>query len=243
MLRQEMETQGNFLFRYRGLFPVPIVVFGVGAFAWTHWHGAFPWFEPGGWGAFVCYGVSLFGLLIRSVVVGHVPAGTSGRNTQSQVAETVNRDGLYATVRHPLYFGNYFMWLGCILMTQSVSIAIIVSLVFALYYERIMFAEESFVAGKYGKMYTDWAADVPAFFPRLTRYRPSTRSLNLRKVFRQEVNGLLMLTLVFTLFALILEWESSSQDYAALSICMAAVLPMVLVLKVVTKKSRFFRVE
>ena len=59
MLRQEMETQGNFLFRYRGLFPVPIVVFGVGAFAWTHWHGAFPWFQPGGWGAFICYAVSL----------------------------------------------------------------------------------------------------------------------------------------------------------------------------------------
>ena len=243
MLREEMEAQGNFLFRYRGLFPVPIVFGGVAAFTWTGFYGAFSWFSPGGWGAIGCFIVSLFGLLVRSVVVGHAPPGTSGRNTQSQVAETVNRDGLYSTVRHPLYFGNYLMWLGCVLMTQSLSIVVIVSLIFALYYERIMFAEEAFVAAKYGDMYTDWARNVSGFFPNLARYRSSKRPLNIRKVFRQEVNGLLMLTLVFVIFSLVLTLTPLASEQTVLATFVTILLPVVMVLKIVTKKSGLFHVE
>jgi protein-S-isoprenylcysteine O-methyltransferase Ste14 len=243
MLREEMEMQGSFLFRHRGLFPVPIVVCGVGAFAWTGFNGTFLWFQPGGWGAIGCFAVSVVGLLIRSVVIGYAPPGTSGRNTRTQVAETVNRDGLYSVMRHPLYFGNYLMWLGCVLMTQSLSVVAIVSLVFGLYYERIMFAEEAFVEGKYGEIYSNWARSVPAFFPALSRYQASNLPFNVRKVLRQEVNGLLMLTLVFSVFAVIVEsFPTASQD-AVLSTLVATLLPLVLIGKVITKKTRLFVVE
>jgi hypothetical protein len=146
-------------------------------------------------------------------------------------------------MRHPLYFGNYLMWLGCVLMTQSLSVVAIVSLVFGLYYERIMFAEEAFVEGKYGEIYSNWARSVPAFFPALSRYQASNLPFNVRKVLRQEVNGLLMLTLVFSVFAVIVEsFPTASQD-AVLSTLVATLLPLVLIGKVITKKTRLFVVE
>ena len=41
-----------------------------------------------------CIGLAFLGLAIRAHVVGHVPAGTSGRNTAKQVADTLNTTGL-----------------------------------------------------------------------------------------------------------------------------------------------------
>ena len=54
------------------------------------------------------------GFLFRAWAIGTTPAGTSGRNTKEQVAEVLNSTGIYSIVRHPLYVGNYFMWIGIV---------------------------------------------------------------------------------------------------------------------------------
>jgi len=66
------------------------------------------------WSA-ICLVISLSGLVVRIMVTGTVPAGTSGRNTKGQLARTLNTRGIYSVVRHPLYLGNFLMWLGLIL--------------------------------------------------------------------------------------------------------------------------------
>jgi len=88
--------------------------------------------------------IALLGFVIRAYTIGTTPKGTSGRNTREQVAESLNTKGIYSTLRHPLYLGNYLMWLGLLLFTFNVYYIIIISLFFWLYYERIMFAEERF---------------------------------------------------------------------------------------------------
>ena len=60
----------------------------------------------------LCISVSFLGLFIRIVTVGRAPIGTSGRNTREQVANTLNTTGIYSLVRHPLYLGNYLVFLG-----------------------------------------------------------------------------------------------------------------------------------
>lgn len=64
--------------------------------------------------------LSVLGFWIRSVAIATTPKGTSGRNTkEGQVAESLNTTGIYSMIRHPLYLGNYLMWIGIVLFTYN----------------------------------------------------------------------------------------------------------------------------
>jgi len=89
-------------------------------------------------------GVSLFGQAIRVYTVGFTPKNTSGRNTiNGQLADELNVTGIYSVIRHPLYLGNFFMWLGPVLFIRSGWCIIVFGLVYWLYYERIMLQKSS----------------------------------------------------------------------------------------------------
>ncbi|MBL0104038.1 MAG: hypothetical protein IPP51_09980 [Bacteroidetes bacterium] len=94
-------------------------------------------------------------------------------------------------VRHPLYLGNYLMWIGIVLFTKNISFTIIVSLMYWLYYERIMFAEERFLERKFGQSYLDWAKSIPAFIPRFSSFKKSTIPFSMKSVLRREYSGVL----------------------------------------------------
>jgi protein-S-isoprenylcysteine O-methyltransferase Ste14 len=93
--------------------------------------------------------ISLVGTVIRIIVVGYAADNTSGRNTDKQIADSINTTGLYSCMRHPLYLANYIMWLGIAVPMQNIYFVVISSLLFWLYYERIMFAEEQFLRNKF----------------------------------------------------------------------------------------------
>ncbi|HEY1602874.1 MAG TPA: methyltransferase, partial [Pirellulales bacterium] len=140
-LREDFESVGNWLFRWRSYLPlalIPILALGL-------WENRVAGFVPPLWWTLICFAVSLTGLGVRIATIGFTPAGTSGRNTDGQRADELNTSGIYSTVRHPLYLGNYLMWLGVTMYSQLWWLVTIVSLVFWLYYERIMFAEEEFL--------------------------------------------------------------------------------------------------
>ena len=99
---------------------------------------------------FTAISFSVLGFLVRFYTIGTTPKGTSGRNTKEQVADVLNSSGMYSMVRHPLYLGNYLIWLGISLASFNIYFAVIMSLLFWLYYERIMFAEERFLERKFG---------------------------------------------------------------------------------------------
>ena len=153
-LQENFELEGNWLFRYRGILPLVILGAGMAVCLFT--------IRTSGWlftavssywqrYEYLCLAISLLGVFIRAYTVGHTPVGTFGRNTQSQVAEELNTTGIYSMVRHPLYVGNSFMWFGISLLTCNVAFIIIFMLVYWLYYERIMFAEEQFLRRKFGE--------------------------------------------------------------------------------------------
>ena len=127
-----------------------------------------------------------------------MPKDTSQRNTGRPQAEALNTTGLYSLVRHPLYVGNYLMWLGVALFTGAWWAPVIVSLVFWLYYERIMFAEEEFLRRRFGGDYTAWASTVPAFLPRLRGWRSPLTRFSLLTVLRREHSSLLALVASLT---------------------------------------------
>lgn len=196
-LQESFERSGNWLFKYRSFLPLVLYLFALPVIIITPEN--FLSFRSMGWSA-LCLGVSMVGQVIRAWAIGHTPAGTSGRNTQEQVAETVNSTGIYSMVRHPLYIGNYFMWLGIILYTGNFWFVIVCSLAFWLYYERIMFAEEQFLRRKFGQTYLNWAEKTPAFIPRFSNYQKSQLPFSLRNVLKREYNGFFA---VFISFALV----------------------------------------
>ena len=55
------------------------------------------------------------------------------------------------------------MWLGLCLLTQNLWFTISFILIYWVYYERIMFAEEAFLTKKFGDTYLEWASRRPLF--------------------------------------------------------------------------------
>jgi protein-S-isoprenylcysteine O-methyltransferase Ste14 len=195
-LREEFEHTGNWLFRRRGWLPMLLYPFAI-AILYFYCDRTFSCVANTYWSLF-CLLISLAGLLVRAVTVGHTPKGTSGRNTDKQIAECLNHTGIYSVVRHPLYLGNFLMWLGLFLYPGIWWFVIICALGFWLYYERIMFAEEEFLRRSYSESYEEWASQTPAFIPRLTGWRASTLPFSLRNVLKREYNGLFATVVSFT---------------------------------------------
>jgi protein-S-isoprenylcysteine O-methyltransferase Ste14 len=184
---EELERSGNWLFRGRSYFPLVLyalmaVVIGM------KWDPLFREFDTVI--ALCCIAVSMLGLVIRALTLGYTPRGTSGRNTKAgQVAEVLNTKGMYSLVRHPLYLGNFFMWLGIMIYVGNLWFTVVCCLLYWLYYERIMFAEEGYLRVKFGQSYLDWSVDVPSFWPRNLKWKSPDVDFSVRNVLKREYNG------------------------------------------------------
>jgi len=201
MLQKELKKQGNFLFQYRGLLPLIILFVGLGVFVFTRLeYGNQPSFFWTDSYMYICFAVAMFGQLIRVLTVGYTPDNTSGRNTHAQVADEVNRTGIYSTVRHPLYVGNFFMWLGVAGLTGNMWFLMAFVFIYWVYYERIMFAEEKFLARKFGKLYKQWAKRTPAFVPSFKNFEMPRYPFSWKKVLKREKNGINAIFLMFFVF-------------------------------------------
>lgn len=204
-LQEELKSQGDFLFRYRSNLPLVVLVLGVAVFVYqVYFKQLYFTGAEQQWYNLACLAVCFFGLFIRTITVGYTPKNTSGRNTAAgQVAEQVNTKGIYSTVRHPLYVGNFFMWFGISLITQAVWFNIAFILAYWVYYERIMYAEEAFLRGKFGDEYLKWAEKVPAFIPSFKNHVKTDLHFSVKKVLRSEKNGLVAIFVLFYVFVVI----------------------------------------
>jgi protein-S-isoprenylcysteine O-methyltransferase Ste14 len=206
-LIQSMEKQGNFLFKYRGQFPVILFFLAVPFIYSTDYNSISQQFQN------YCLSfasiLSAIGYLVRFYTIGTTPRGTSGRNTKQQVANVLNSTGMYSVLRHPLYFGNYLIWLGIAVATLNIFFIVIMSLLFWLYYERIIFAEERFLERKFGDDYLDWSNTLPAFIPSILHFRRSDTPFSIITVLRREYASVLSGVIGFTFVELFTTYFST----------------------------------
>jgi len=200
-LRDEFERSGNWLFRWRSY--LPLLLTAVVLIGMIDYKRPVDGYMPGQLWEIACLAVSLFGLGIRVYTIGHTPAGTSGRNTRKQVAESLNSTGIYSVLRHPLYVGNYFCWLGISMFAGTWWVSVIFTLVFMLYYERIMFAEEEFLRRKFGEAYESWAEKTAVCLPRFRNWKPSALPFSTRSVLKREYSGFFAIIVSFTLLKMV----------------------------------------
>ena len=186
VLREDIEKQGSFLFKWRSYLPlltVPLFIIALyhseylervfGDFADKFWEG-------------LCIEISFLGLFVRVLVAGYVPRGTSGRNTRWQVAETLNTTGMYSIVRNPLYLGNFIIVLGILLFVQVWWIVVIGIVGFWFFYNRIVFTEEAFLLRKFGTVFLEWQRKTPVFYPRFKNWQKPNIPFSFKTVFRRE---------------------------------------------------------
>ncbi len=229
-LIHSFETEGNFLFRYRGQIPILLFIVAVPVIYFTDYLHQALYYQN--CLLVIAVILSFLGFLIRAYTIGTTPRGTSGRNTNEQVAEQLNFSGIYSILRHPLYLGNYLMWIGIVLFTYNISFVIIVTLAYWLYYERIMFAEERFLERKFGHQYLDWSMKVPAFIPSFKRYVRSSIPFSFKSVLRREYSGVLATVLgfcfvdVFRTYFLYGQWRMNA--ILLIMVCVSAVMALLL---------------
>jgi len=199
MLRDAMVKQGNWLFRWRGVLPLlllPAVIPAViesGRVENLLGHAMKDWWEVFA----IC--VAFLGLFVRSTAIGSAAPGTSGRNTSGQRANSLNSTGIYSVVRNPLYLGNFLMVIGLAMMPGAWWFVLLVGLVFFVYYERIICAEEAYLEQKFGDEYREWAAQTPVFIPRMRLWQASEERFSFKKVLRHEYSGLYVIIAFSTL--------------------------------------------
>ena len=203
-LIQSFQKSGNFLFKYRGQIPLLLFVIGIPYLLFNNTRLYSLLAQQDSCSCtftaiitIVAVVVSLIGFLIRIYTIGTTPRGTSGRNRDKQVAEQLNCTGIYSVVRHPLYLGNYLMWAGLLIFTMDISLFLLVSLIYWLYYERIMLVEEQFVESRFGVQFQEWANRTNAIFPSFKNYKKGTIPFSVKPALRREYSGLFAMSFTY----------------------------------------------
>ncbi len=197
VIRESIQKQGSWLFSRRSYIPlalIPTMVLVIlysrdypQMFATTH-----------GWDL-ICFFVTIIGMGIRILTVGTSPVGTSGRNTHGQVAESLNTKGIYSVIRHPLYVGNFFVIIGIVLLIGVWWFIFLITALYWLYYERIIFTEEEYLRQKYGEKFLSWAEKTPAVIPSFRNYQPTQIPFSFRVVLAREFTGFLAIAASFAI--------------------------------------------
>jgi protein-S-isoprenylcysteine O-methyltransferase Ste14 len=209
-LVHEFENSGNWLFKRRSWLPVFIIVAGIVVMYLSNRQAIL--FDMRD--ELIFLGVSLFGQIIRILTVGFAPKNTSGRNTlNGQIADELNVTGIYSFLRHPLYLGNFFMWLGPVLFLRSIGFTIVFVLLYWLYYERIMFAEEQYLRKKFVDIYDKWSETVSSFIPFSFKYIPPKLPFSVKIVLKREYNSFVNIFVIFTLLDLFRNYFLSKRIY------------------------------
>ncbi len=185
-MKPQARAVDMFLFKYRGILPPLFLIFALGLqinFAVFARAVDLP--------SLALLILGLFGLGIRVFAIGYAGTNTSGRNIIGHVADSLNTTGIYSICRNPLYLGNFFMWLACIMAMDSVPIIAAFFIAFWWFYTRIIQSEEDFLTQKFGTEYTDYRTTTWRILPNILTYRRGQTRFDMMRVFHQESGGLL----------------------------------------------------
>ncbi len=242
-LQKHFENSGNWLFRWRSYLPLlMLVLLLIAILDYDYLYNSQTLTAI--WNVF-CILVSFSGLVVRVITLGHTPGGTSGRTTRGQEAKTLNTTGVYSTVRHPLYLGNFLNGLGIAMFAHNFWLILVYILVFWLYYERIMYAEEAFLIRSFGQSYQVWAEKTPAFIPNLGLYSPPVLPFSVKTVLKREYSGFFAIILTFFVLKLFSELFASGSYYIhpAWFLFLSFGFLVWLILRTLKKKTSWLRVE
>ena len=104
--------------------------------------------------------IAVCGLLIRAWAAGHIVK-----------YEKLATTGPYSHTRNPLYLGSFVMAVGFTIASGVWWLALLAAGLFLGIYLPVMRVEEDDLRKRFGADFDDFAANVPLFLPRLTRWK------------------------------------------------------------------------
>jgi len=197
-LVRQMVAHGSWLFRWRSYLPLFLVGLIVSGFAYFRFPFDNHVFDEI-WDV-ACLTLALCGLVLRVIIVGFVPRGTSGRNTTKIKAPVLNTSGMYSLMRHPLYVANFIIFMAFMLFFHQSLLAVCAALIYGMYYERIMLAEEAFLQRQFGEQFEQWVIRTPAVVPRFSGWIKPQLPFCWRTAVRREYTTLFMIVVIFSAF-------------------------------------------
>lgn len=133
---------------------------------------------------------SLFLLGMCLVAVGIVGRAWSLAYIAGNKNARLVTSGPYSLCRHPLYFSNLLGALGLGFTTETVTIPLIITCAFALYYTFLITKEEDKLKKRFGSAYADYRMKVRRFFPSFRSFHENEYVLIAQKPFRIGVVNL-----------------------------------------------------
>jgi protein-S-isoprenylcysteine O-methyltransferase Ste14 len=240
-LREDYEKFGQWLFRYRSyvplvLLPLYIVILYIRRNTLGDFINDYDW-------TFLCFMVGSIGMLIRIFAVGFSAPMTSGRNVKKQVANSINKTGIYSLIRHPLYLGNSFIWLGLAMRLKIWWLVLLVMTYYWFYYEKIMFTEEEFLRKKFGEEYEEWANRTPALMPDFKHWVKPEGKFSLKKIIRKENDGVYAFVMNLFFIELLADYFHDFAVHLSLAwiIIISVSTLLYVMIKIIKKKTRLLK--
>lgn len=191
--RRTSAKLGAVLFRNRSWLPVPFVL--VALLAPGH-PSAANWIV----GALVI----VVGEWIR--LAGVAAAGTVTRRRSRDVQRLVTY-GIFGWTRNPLYVGNFFIWMGFVVISGVLWFLPVAIALFALEYTLIVAYEEGVLESIFGAEYLQFKATTPRWVPRPPKRR-ETGPHDWPEAWRSEISTFLQYAALVILFV-VKQWLTS----------------------------------
>jgi len=229
-MKKLMLPIGNFFFKYRNqAFPLIIVALFIAARPTTAILGSAALEQ---WKDIVALLIVLAGLVLRATVIGYAYIKRGGLNKRVYAKDLVT-EGMFGVCRNPLYVGNMLVYSGLFLFHGNPVVVIIGCLLFAFIYQCIIYAEEEFLADKFGEAYRAYCLDTPRWGLKLSAFSTATEGMafNFKRVIAKDYS-----TMSSTLIALLatefyrVSVDSISQQEMSYAILLLAVFVGVIAL-------------
>ena len=176
---------GAVLFRNRSWLPVPFLLVALlapGSATVTNWVIGGLLIVVGEW--------------VR--LAGVAAAGTTTRRRSRNVQRLVTY-GVFGWVRNPLYVGNFFIWMGFVVISGVLWFLPVAILIFGAEYTLIVAYEEGVLESIFGKEYLDYKRSTPRWVP----HPPAVRERgphDWREAWRSEVSTFMQYAALIVVF-------------------------------------------
>jgi len=143
-------------------------------------------------------GLILFGFLFRISARGY-------KEEKCVNGNTLVKDGPYAIIRNPMYFGTFMIGAGVVMMLLELWVFFLFSIVFLLIYIPQMKKEEKVLLERFGREYKEYCKITPKYFPRFDYLLRINRYISLKPFWiKKEIVSLITTVIVVILIEI---WE------------------------------------